>query len=165
MRKAKAAHGPTMVSGVQLAHHFGVVRTRIDQLVAQGVFKREPDGRFDQDVSRLKYFDHLRSEYRRSPASAANAAHAQAKTELLRLRIEEKQRTLVPLETFEATIDAIAGLMLTKLGEWPFRIAGADLALRRKAEALLRELRVEMAKEALARADAEERSLEEQASG
>ena len=45
----------------------------------------------------------------------------------------------------EAMIDQMAGLVLTKLGGWPARIAGADLGLRRRAEAMLRELRSEIA--------------------
>ena len=48
-------------------------------------------------------------------------------------------------DVHEAMIDAMAGLMLTKLSGWPARIAGADLALRRRAEAVLRELRTEIA--------------------
>ena len=39
----------------------------------------------------------------------------------------------------------LASLVLTKLGGWPARIAGADLGLRRRAEAVLRELRTEIA--------------------
>jgi len=35
--------------------------------------------------------------------------------------------------------------VLTKLGGWPARVAGADLVLRRKAEAVLHELRIEIA--------------------
>jgi hypothetical protein len=43
-------------------------------------------------------------------------------------------------------IDQMAGLVLTKLGGWPARVAGADLVMRRRAEAVLRELRVEISK-------------------
>jgi hypothetical protein len=145
-RGSNAAHGPVLVSGNKLAVHFGVVRQRIDQLTAQGVIERRADGLFDQELSRLKYFDHLRSEHQRSPGSAAEAAHALAKTELLRLRIEEKMRTLVRRDEHEAMIDQMAGLVLTKLGGWPARVAGADLVMRRKAEAVLRGLRVEISK-------------------
>ena len=42
-------------------------------------------------------------------------------------------------------IDQMAGLVLTKLGGRPARIAGADLGLRRRAEAVLHELRTEIA--------------------
>jgi len=47
----------------------------------------------------------------------------------------------------------MAGLVLTKLGGWPARIAGADLGLRRRAEAVLHELRTEIANACLEMAD------------
>ena len=43
-----------------------------------------------------------------------------------------------------AMIDQMAGLVLTKLGGWPARIAGHDLSLRRKAETLVYEMRTEI---------------------
>jgi hypothetical protein len=46
----------------------------------------------------LRYLAHLRSENRRSPRAAADAEHASAKAALLRLRIAEKKRELIPLE-------------------------------------------------------------------
>ena len=163
-RKRALAYEPVMVSGIKLAHHFGVVRQMIDKLTAQGVISRDPSGLFDQDVCRLKYFDHLRAEHRRSPASAANAEHAAARTQLLNIRIEEKRRTLVRRDEHEAKIDQIAGIVLTKLNGWPARVAGPDLVLRRKIEAAVRELRIEMSQVATALADEEgEPSLEEQA--
>jgi hypothetical protein len=70
-------------SGYMLAVHFGCSRRNVDQLTAQGVIERRCNGRFDQDFSRLKYMTHLRSEHRRSPRAAADAKHAEAKTELL----------------------------------------------------------------------------------
>jgi hypothetical protein len=42
-------------------------------------------------------------------------------------------------------IDSMAGLVLTKLGGLPARVAGADLGARRKAEAVILELRREIA--------------------
>ena len=71
-----------------------------------------------------------------------------AKAALLRMRIEEKQRTMVRRDAHEAMIDEMVGLVLTKLGGWPARIAGADLGLRRRAEAVLHELRTEIAEAA-----------------
>lgn len=90
-----AEHGPVLVSGNRLATHFGVGRQHVERLMAEGVIERRSDGLFDQDVSRLKYFTHLRAEHRRSPRAAADAEHALAKAALLRMRIEEKQRSLV----------------------------------------------------------------------
>jgi hypothetical protein len=106
MKKAKttanrpqgaAPHGPVLVSGAQLATHFGVVRTRIDQLALQGIFSRRPDGNYDQDECRLKYLGHLRAENRKSPVAAANAEHAKAKTEMLAIKIAQQRGELVPL--------------------------------------------------------------------
>ena len=118
-------------------------RTYIGKLEAEGVIQRQGDG-FSLDQSRVAYLRYLRRERQQSPRTEADAAHAKAKTELLQIRIEEKKRTLVSREAHEALIDQMAGFVLTKLGGWPARIAGADLGLRRRAEAVLRELRTEI---------------------
>jgi hypothetical protein len=145
LRRNDAAHAAVPVSGYELARHFGCSRQNVELLATQGVIERRNDGKFDQDVSRLKYLTHLRSERARSPRAAADAKHAEAKTALLQIKIEEKQRTLVRRDLHEAMIDRMAGIVLTKLSGWPARIAGPDLGLRRKAEAVVRELRVELA--------------------
>ena len=72
---------------------------------------------------------------------------------MLRIRIEERKRELVPRDVYESMIDQMAGLVLTKLGGWPARVAGHNLGLRRRAEALLRELRTEIANACLELAD------------
>ena len=64
---------------------------------------------------------------------------------MLQVRLMEKRRELVRRDEHEAMIDQMAGLVLTKLGGWPARIAGQDLGLRRRAEAVLQELRTEIA--------------------
>ena len=78
-KRNRAAHAPVLVTSPKLALHFGVARQRIHRLV-HGRDQRRADGPFDQDVSRLKYLNHLRSEHRRSPRAAADAKHAEAKT-------------------------------------------------------------------------------------
>jgi hypothetical protein len=60
------------------------------------VLLRRADRLFDQDRARLRYFNHLRDTNRYSPRSAADAKRAAAKTTLLQIRIEEKQRTGPP---------------------------------------------------------------------
>jgi phage terminase Nu1 subunit (DNA packaging protein) len=148
------AHAPLLVSGNKLAVHFGVVRQRIDQLTAQGVIERRSDGLFDQDRSRLKYLNHLRSEHWRSPRAAADAELASAKAALLRIRIEEKQRTLVRQDDVDALIDQIAGVTLTALSSLPARCAPrGDLAIRRSIERVVFEVRREIAEACSKRAD------------
>ncbi len=162
-RHARKRDAAAPVSSAALAQHLGCVPSYIRKLVEQGVIERRRDGRFDQDQCRMRYLAHLREERKRSPKSAADVEFTSAKAQLIRIRIDEKRRTLVRRDEHEAKIDQLAGLTLTKLGAWPARIAGTDLALRRKAEALLRELRIEMSQAATALADEEgEPSLEEQ---
>ena len=143
---------PAMVSASALAQHLDCSRTYIGKLEAEGVIQRQGDG-YLLDASRVAYLRYLRRERRQSPLAEADAEHASAKAALLRIRIEEKQRTLVPRDVYDSMIDQMAGLVLTKLSGWPARVAGTDLVVRRKAEAVLHELRTEIAKACLEMAD------------
>jgi len=84
----------------------GAHRSR--KLEAEGVIQRQGDG-FPLDQSRVAYLRYLRRERRQSPRSEADAEHAKAKAALLRLRIAEKQRELVPRADFDAVIDDLPG--------------------------------------------------------
>ena len=55
------------------------------------------------------------------------------------------KRILVPLETYEAMIDELAGVTLTALSSLPARCAPRDLATRRVIEQAVREVRREIA--------------------
>jgi hypothetical protein len=102
---------------------------------------------FDQDQSRLRYFDHLRSEYRRSPRTQADADYVKVKTELLQTRLMEKRRELVLQSEVDELIDSIAGVTLTALSGLPARCAPrGDLATRRNIERAVFEIRTEIAK-------------------
>jgi hypothetical protein len=68
-------------------------------------------------------------------AFEADAALARAKAEMLQIRIEEKKRTLVPVEAYDTMIDEFAGVVLSALGSLPARCAPrGDLATRRAIE-------------------------------
>src|SRR5204863_3999966 len=105
-------------------------RAYIGKLEAENLIQRQGDG-FLLDQSRVAYLRYLRRERRQSPRSEADAEHALAKAALLRIKIAEKQRTLVPRDVYESMIDEMAGLVLTKLSGWPARVAGTDLVVRR----------------------------------
>ena len=135
---------PATVSASALALHLDCSRTYIGKLEADGVIQRQGDG-FPLDLSRVSYLRYLRRERQKSPRSEADASHLAAKTEMLQLRLMQARRELVSHDAHEAMIDQMAGLVLTKLSGWPARFAGADLRLRRRAEAVLRELRTEIA--------------------
>jgi hypothetical protein len=134
------------VTATQLGVHLALTRQRICVLAdVEHVIERLPDGRVDQDACRLAYLKWLRDPARRSARTEADAAHIAAKTEMLQLRLMEKKRTLVRRDDVNELIDSMAGLVLTKLGGLPARVGGADLVARRKAEAVVLELRREIA--------------------
>ena len=144
---------PATVSASALAQHLDCSRTYISKLEAEGVIHRQGDG-FLLDQNRVAYLRYLRREKRQSPRSEADADFQRAKSELIRLRVAEKRRELMPTSEHNAFVDELAGLLLTKLSGLPARVAGADLALRRKAEAVVFELRTEIADACQRRANA-----------
>jgi hypothetical protein len=86
-------------------------------------------------------------------ARQADADHVKVKTEMLQLRLMEKKRQLVRVDDVNELIDTFVGLVLAKLGGLPARVGGADLVARRKAEAVVLELRREIAAACNAMAD------------
>jgi hypothetical protein len=134
---------PATGSASALAQHLDCSRTYIGKLEAEGVIQRQGDG-YPFDQSRVAYLRYLRRERQQSPRAEADADHLKVKTEMLQLRLMQARRELMSREAHEAMMQ-MAGLVLTKLGGWPARIAGADLVVRRRAEAVLRELRTEIA--------------------
>ena len=102
---------PATVSASALALHLDCSRTYIGKLEAEGVIQRQGDG-FPLDQSRVAYLRFLRRERRQSPRSEADADFQRAKAELIRLRIAEKQRHLIPLEEAVGHMDEVVGLFL-----------------------------------------------------
>ena len=102
---------PATVSASALALHLDCSRTYIGKLEAEGVIQRQGDG-FPLDQSRVAYLRYLRRERRQSPRSEADADFQRAKSELIRLRIAEKQRHLIPLEEAVGHMDEVVGLFL-----------------------------------------------------
>jgi hypothetical protein len=140
-RSRKAA----TVSASALALHLDCSRTYIGKLEADGVVQRQGDG-FPLDQSRVAYLRYLRRERQQSPRATADAEHAAAKAALLRIRIEEKQRTLVRRADVDALIDGIAGVTLTALSSLPARCAPrGGLAVRRSIERVVFKVRTEIA--------------------
>jgi phage terminase Nu1 subunit (DNA packaging protein) len=142
---------PATVSASALAQHLDCTRTYIGKLEAEGVIQRQGDS-FPLDESRVAYLRYLRRERRQSPRSEADAALVAAKTEMLQLRLMEKKRELLSREDFDEAIDSMAGIVITHLSGMAARCSN-DLMVRRKIDAVVREVRKEMAKAALAMAD------------
>jgi hypothetical protein len=151
---------PATVSASALAVHLDVSRTYIGKLETEGVIQRQGDG-FPLDQSRIAYLRFLRRERKQSPRGEATASFEKAKTELIRLRIEQRKRILVSREEANACIDFTVGLFLTKLSGLAAR-ASRDLAVRRSIDAVIYEIRREVAEECTRLADANGEALEPQ---
>jgi len=150
---------PMLVSGGRLALHFGVTRQHVDQLTQQGVIERLPTGLFDQERSRLRYFEHLRSQHRRSLRAEAGAQLAAARAEWLQVRTLGRKKELVPVELFDQTSDEIAGATPVAFSGLPAPLFPHGLAERRRCEAIIFQARKELAIGALRYAEALEAAL------
>jgi hypothetical protein len=143
---------PVTVSAAALALHLDLTRQRVGVLADEQVFERLPHGGFDLDASRVAYIRFLRRERRQSPRHEAEAEHVAAKAALLRIRIAEKRRELVCREDVNELIDGIAGVVLTHLGGMAARCS-RDVAVRRNIDAVVDQVRREIASACLAKAD------------
>src|SRR6478752_1855861 len=143
---------PETVSASALAQHLDCSRTYIGKLETEGVIQRQGDG-FPLDQSRVAYLRYLRRERRQSPRSEADADFQRAKSELIRLRIAEKQRHLIPLEEAVGHMDEVVGLFLSRLSGFAARCGGRDLAARRAIEQAVYDLRLEISEAATKLAD------------
>ena len=145
------AEAAATVSASALALHLDCSRAYVGKLEAEGVIQRLDDG-FPLDQSRVAYLRYLRRERRQSPRGEADADHVRAKTEMLQFRLMEKRGELVRREDVDALIDQLAGITLTHLSGMAARCSN-DLMVRRKIDAVVYEVRKEMAKVALEMAD------------
>jgi hypothetical protein len=152
-RKEAAAGGPVFVNAAGLGEHLDLTGERIRQLADDGVIERRPDGLFDQDDCRLRYLRWLRDPARRQVRSEAAAAFLAVKTQTMELKLEERKRRLVPIETYHEMVDTLAGTVLTALGGMAARIGGHDLQSRRRVEQVVYETRVAIAQAANKLAD------------
>jgi hypothetical protein len=97
------------------------------------------------DTCRLAYLCWLRALERCVGRSQADPNFTTAKAELIRLRVAEKKRELVPLEYMRAVEDKAIGTVLTALAGMAACCAGSDLQLRRKIDQAVYETRVQLA--------------------
>ena len=147
-------NGPALVSAKQFALHCGIASQHVTQLLHQGVLERRSDGRYNQDLNRLRYFNHLRAKNNRSPLAVADAEHASAKAELVRIRIAQARRELVKRTDVNELLDSIAAITLTHLSGMSARCAPpGDVVTRRNIDAVVYQIRREISLAASAMAD------------
>ena len=141
------------VSAVRMAAHLNMDRAHLAKLVSQGALKQRADGKFPIDDNRRAYIEFLREARKRSPKSEADFAFTQAKAELLQIRIAERKKELMMASECYGMLDEVHGLFMTHLSGLSAKIGGRDLSLRRKVEAAIYDMRVELSNEAAKRAN------------
>ncbi len=94
----------------------------------------------------------MRRERRQSLRAKADAEHAKAKTELLQIRIMERQRKLVRRDDVNELIDAMCCTVLTHLSGMAARCS-RDMQVRRNIDAVVMQIGREIAAACLAKAD------------
>ena len=139
-----------IVTANSLATHLGCTRQNIARLTVEAVIEQRSDGHYDQTASRLRYIKHLRTP--RSSRAEADAAHVKVKTEMLQLRMMERQRKLVRREDANALIDEICGVVLTHLSGMGARCS-RDMVVRRNIDAVVHQIRTELAQACIKMAD------------
>jgi hypothetical protein len=139
-----------IVTANSLATHLGCTRQNIARLTAEAIIEQRSDGHYDQTASRLRYIKHLRMS--RSARSDADAAHVRAKAKMLQIKIMERQRKLVLREEANALIDEICGVVLTHLSGMAARCS-RDMAVRRNIDAVVYQVRTELAQACTRMAD------------
>ena len=131
------------VGAKQLARHLDLTHPRIAQLAdEEHVLERLPNGRFNLDDSRVRYIRWLRDPERRSAKSKVDQEFTQAKAELIRIRIAEKQKVLMLTDEAMEVGEKLIGTMLTAMGGMAPRVArcaGNSVAVRREVDAIVYE--------------------------
>jgi len=151
----KNANGDRYVSARTLSDHLDLGATFIRKLESEGVLQRTPKG-FHIDQARVAYIRHLRRERRQpSPQHEATADLAAARAEWLRLRSAERMKELVPVEIFDRTIDELAGATFVAMSSIPARLFpyAQNIPERRRCEAVIFQVRRDLAAKALRRAE------------
>ena len=134
-----------VVGAKALARHLDLTHPRINQLThEEHVLEQLPDGKYNLDESRVRYIRWLRDPERRTAKSKADQEFTQAKADLIRIRIAEKQRDLIPYVEAEETGDKMIGIVITKLSGQAARIGGT-MEDRRRVDRVVFEIRTEMA--------------------
>ncbi len=126
------------------------------------MFQRVGGDGFNVDASRVNYIRHLRKERQQSTRSR-DVEFVAAKTRLMRLRIAQKERTLMMTDEAMAMLDAVCGTFRTALSSLPAQIGGRDLPERRRVEHICNAALQKVHDEAIAQAEKLEREMESEA--
>jgi hypothetical protein len=130
--------------------HLDCSSAYIGKLEAEGVIQRQGDG-FPLNQSRVAYLRYLWRERRQSSRTEAVLITSGSSRDAA-VAVEGEEAGAAASGDFDEAIDSIAGFVLTHLSGLAAPCSN-DLAARRKIDAVVYEVRKEMAKAAFAMAD------------
>jgi hypothetical protein len=148
----------TEVGSSALSAHLFINREQLRRLEMAGVIERLPGGKtFDQDESRRRYLENLKSRPR---GGGASTRLLEARERLTLLRIAEREHKLCGVEETNAALTSFAALAVNSLEGLPGSIgqARSDRGLRTDLQAWVTATRTRLADAAEQIADNLERT-------
>jgi hypothetical protein len=118
-------------------------KQRLSQLEQAGVVKRAAKDSWPLATTIKALFADARQ--RSQEYSEANAKLENLKVAREKLKLAKESRDVVPASDIETLLIFFTGRLLPFLSAFPIHVAGPDLALRRKVEAIVREGQTQMA--------------------
>jgi phage terminase Nu1 subunit (DNA packaging protein) len=134
------------ISTKRLCELSGLGTDRLKQLQEAGIIAKSARATWPALETLSKLILYYRSEARRGHRSAADSEWRRIKAVELEMRVAERAHKLIETDESIAVVQDIVGTILTGLGSLPARVAGKDLALRRKIEAEVNTIRATAAK-------------------
>jgi phage terminase Nu1 subunit (DNA packaging protein) len=141
---------PKSVTSKELYELTGYSKAAIIKFEQDGLIARS--NKNDWPLETLtKLFTHLRE--RKPLVSEERVRFEKARADRERLRVMRESKEVVPASDLEAMLYFFTGKLLPFLGGLPARIAGQDMEVRRRAEAIVRDGQQQMADACKAEAD------------
>jgi phage terminase Nu1 subunit (DNA packaging protein) len=133
MAEDQKAGGASIISTAAMCQLLMVSRTRIDQLVNDGIIFRHGRGEFRLVETIQAYIRWMRDDARQHNKSAAASRATDARAKEIEIRTAQRLGRLVPLALYDEMIDSFCGLVRSEFAG----LAAActrDLVLRRIIE-------------------------------
>jgi hypothetical protein len=141
---------PTRITSKELQQLTGYSKAAIIKFEQDGLIARSSKNDWPLETV-TKLFAHLRE--RKPVVSEERVRFEKARADRERLKVMRESKEVVPASDLEAMLFFFTGKLLPFLGGLPARIAGQDLELRRRAEAIVLEGQQQMADACTAEAD------------
>jgi len=129
----------TVVTATGLAKHLDLSRQRVMQLVDEGVIARLADGRFDQDVCRIRYIRFVREEGRRANTSEETRRLIDAKARSVEIANLKREGELAPVAEAIEFVNECLGGFKSDMDGFAASVT-RDVTLRQRIDARVNEI-------------------------